>query len=157
MPPTQADMIEATRLTRAGRLAEATALLRGQAAPVPTDRTLIDMEPPSVAGQAWTAPAGLGGLQGLPTGLNLANLRGKLPGQAPVVDVPPGARFEERVHSGPAGAPGSAPGAEYRGRQLRPLTTKAAVPGDSGLFHVRDADPHQVFSGRAGRMCSSLY
>ena len=106
MPPSQADMIEATRLTRAGRLAEATALLRGQAAPLPTDRALIDMEPPSAPGQAWTAPAGLGGLQGLPSGLNLnlANLRGKLPGQAPVVDVPPGARFEERMHSGPAGA-----------------------------------------------------
>ena len=52
------DLSEATRLTRAGKLAEALAVLRGQAAnakpsgPAPT----IDMAPPAAAGGAWTAP-----------------------------------------------------------------------------------------------------
>ena len=68
----QADMMEATRLTREGRLEEAMALLQGTRvttspatvagdAPEPTGRrasTLIDMVPPtSTSGGAWTSPS----------------------------------------------------------------------------------------------------
>ncbi len=66
----QANMFEATRLTREGRLDEAMAVLQGrlpasQATPQPGDRAgrprsvqpLIDMEPPTAAtGGAWSAP-----------------------------------------------------------------------------------------------------
>ena len=68
-PLSQANMVEATRLTREGRLAEARALLQGAApaAPAPgstSDATasgprspLIDMVPPSAGSAgAWTAP-----------------------------------------------------------------------------------------------------
>lgn len=78
-PVSMADMKEATRLTREGRLTEAMALLRGanagQLSPAPTsgptsgpiDRaiggpareapTILDMVPPSsITGNAWTAP-----------------------------------------------------------------------------------------------------
>ncbi|MDP3547038.1 MAG: PHB depolymerase family esterase [Phreatobacter sp.] len=59
-------MLEATRLTRAGRLMEATALLRGQEQPgsapnVPPDSPFIDMVPPLDPGGSWsesgTAPS----------------------------------------------------------------------------------------------------
>ena len=68
------DMLEATRLTREGRLAEAMAILRGGlsgAHPSPTSsapgrdagrppaghvRRTIDMVPPSSGGGAWTPP-----------------------------------------------------------------------------------------------------
>ncbi len=66
----QSDMLEATRLTREGRLEEAMAVLQGRRpspeAPRPESRSgrprspqpLIEMEPPTAAtGGAWTAPA----------------------------------------------------------------------------------------------------
>jgi len=70
----QADMMEATRLTREGRLEEAMALLQGKpraqapaasdSAPAPAVKAspqgakpLIDMVPPSASGGAWTAPS----------------------------------------------------------------------------------------------------
>ncbi len=71
----QADMMEATRLTREGRLQEAMALLQGTSRadpPAASDNTtgqvsrtsaggtqpLIDMVPPSAgSGGAWTAPS----------------------------------------------------------------------------------------------------
>ena len=72
----QADMMEATRLTREGRLEEAMALLQGtrrpeapsasyrDSAPSPTAKASpqgaapqIDMVPPSTSGGAWTAPS----------------------------------------------------------------------------------------------------
>ena len=71
----QADMMEATRLTREGRLEEAMALLQGTRGTVPSDPTgsaageaprttggaaptLIDMVPPSTAtGGAWSSPS----------------------------------------------------------------------------------------------------
>ncbi len=73
-PLSQADMMEATRLTREGRLEEAMALLQGmrgtdpRAAPshAPHEATktsarraqpLIDMMPPSASGGVWTAPS----------------------------------------------------------------------------------------------------
>lgn len=54
-------MLEATRLTRAGRLIEATALLRGQepagSTPhVPPKSPFIDMVPPLVPGGIWSEP-----------------------------------------------------------------------------------------------------
>ena len=58
------DMAEVTRLTRAGRLAEATALLQGKVSagprtehPTLADHTIIDMVPPR-SGGAWTAWTG---------------------------------------------------------------------------------------------------
>ncbi|KAB1072351.1 extracellular catalytic domain type 1 short-chain-length polyhydroxyalkanoate depolymerase [Methylobacterium planeticum] len=66
------DIGEVTRLTRAGKLAEAMALLKGQEAPGPAPkeagrsarasafRSIIDMVPPAQAGGAWTAPGSPG-------------------------------------------------------------------------------------------------
>lgn len=50
------DMVEATRLTRAGRLDEAMALLRGSAAADPPAATgeVIDLQPPAAPAGAWT-------------------------------------------------------------------------------------------------------
>ena len=144
------DMGEVTRLTQAGKLAEAMALLQGHTAsniargslgsevphstqgikrrssPLPT----IDMVAPSAPGGAWTAPAQFkqwaagesvrsdkaGGppdlaqmmqaFRGLPKFAALSSSVGDGLGtarQAPV-DVPEGARFEERTFSNDAGS-----------------------------------------------------
>ena len=72
------DMMEATRLTRQGRLVEALAILRGTATSAPgsetgynsesktqptaneRQRTIIDMVSPRDSGRSWTAPWGGG-------------------------------------------------------------------------------------------------
>ena len=127
MPLSPADMAEATRLTREGRLEEAMALLQGGARAAPAGarprpaEPLIDMVPPSPASAgAWTSPSAapmrpvaLDGLMdrlaslrdGLGTGLpsGLGGLPGSgLPGQA-AAPLPSGARFEERVFANDAG------------------------------------------------------
>ena len=94
-----ADMMEALRLTRQGRLDEAMAVLRG-AAPSGDGtvkreadegtKSVLDMVPPSAkTGNAWTAPSG-----GAPSGL-----------AGPVtVDLPAGATFESYDFTNEAGS-----------------------------------------------------
>ncbi len=117
------DMVEATRLTREGRLHEAMALLQGRSGPVPTEAgpashaDTIDMQPPATgSGGPWTpqpAPTAaqadsperaakpslasslLGKLRSMP----LAGARKG--GHAADAPAPPdGARFETRRHQG---------------------------------------------------------
>lgn len=62
----KADLLEATRLTREGRLKEATAILRGMSPGTAAAHSradagkamppILDMEPPSDKGGAWTSP-----------------------------------------------------------------------------------------------------
>ena len=107
------DMTEATRLTREGRLAEAMALLRGERPTAPSVAE-IDMEPPSVAGGPWRAPA----FDAAHPAQAPEAMRGFLdrlgrPGAAPGRDritparppspLPEGARFEERTDADAAG------------------------------------------------------
>ncbi|BBK42052.1 esterase [Allostella vacuolata] len=113
------DMMEATRLTRQGRLAEAMRLLRGGAAggkPPPAEPGVIDMAAPATGDGTWTArpeggdagpgPAQMAGLWG---GI-LERLRKYRPGARPAPSAPgpgeaPSGRgtFEARSHAGPAG------------------------------------------------------
>jgi poly(hydroxyalkanoate) depolymerase family esterase len=120
------DMLEATRLTRAGRLDEAMAVLRGalagaaaspaadEARPSGRSSPVLDMVPPSPAtGGAWTAPqpgeanAALRGMlddrlaqDGAARALD--GLAGPALGRAPL-PVPDGARFDERSYANAAG------------------------------------------------------
>jgi poly(hydroxyalkanoate) depolymerase family esterase len=128
------NILEATHLTRQGRLKEALALLRG--APVsPADAageqremrgSILDMMPPQAAGGAWTAPPsgeghgkGFGGLSQRHTDgrlrglLNRIGQTGYLRGFENLVEpavvrappsIPDGARFEERVFANAAGS-----------------------------------------------------
>ncbi|HEY6544970.1 MAG TPA: PHB depolymerase family esterase [Dokdonella sp.] len=110
------DMIEVTRLTREGRLGEAMQMLRaGHAAVAPDvsseprvqvqDRApIIDMEPPSAAnGGAWTAAAAASSERAAAAGAapdraakpRIRVRRFATHGADP---LPPGARFEQRVH-----------------------------------------------------------
>lgn len=126
------DMREATRLTRQGRIGEATSLLRrlltGAAAPPPAsepaagERPTIDLVPPKPGETTWTvapdAPAGQAEAArrtpqpdaGEPAGLGIArgvlnSLAGRLKAKRrPATEpVPSGARFEERVFANAAG------------------------------------------------------
>jgi poly(hydroxyalkanoate) depolymerase family esterase len=81
------DMKEATRLTRAGRLKEALSLLKGALPEAPAA--------PDLPGAAKDFLRDLGG--------KLPGLDGLAPVRRAPVAVPPGARYEERLHSGPAG------------------------------------------------------
>jgi poly(hydroxyalkanoate) depolymerase family esterase len=127
------DMQEATRLTRAGRLGEAMALLRGALASPPPEppapeadpsgadrRTIIDMVPPSPGtGETWTPPQP-GNPDAAPAGRPQARemFRGVLDRfrrpHAPARDIlkprspgpapaPDGARFDECSYAGQAG------------------------------------------------------
>ena len=109
-------MAEVTRLTRAGRLADAMALLQGRATAAPPPRSegsgatargagrhaVIDMVAPAGPGAAWTAPgltasgtaAVPSGLQAMLDGLGPLVSSGTMPGRA--APVPDGARFELR-------------------------------------------------------------
>jgi len=70
----------------------------------------LDMEAPKAAGGAWTAPDRAGGSEpGPDLSAMMRALRDHLPkappaGRGPAVDVPPGARFEERVFAEAAGS-----------------------------------------------------
>lgn len=70
----------------------------------------LDMEAPTAAGGAWTAPDRAGGSEpGPDLSAMMRALRDHLPkappaGRGPAVDVPPGARFEERVFAEAAGS-----------------------------------------------------
>jgi poly(hydroxyalkanoate) depolymerase family esterase len=126
------DMGEVTRLTRAGRLAEAMALLKGRASSGiaegnpgrertgSAERTsqpspAIDMIAPSTRSGAWTAPGKTAGLsdraQPMQTLFDRLPKRGAIPGvgaglgrvRPPLAPVPDGARFEERTFSNNAG------------------------------------------------------
>lgn len=124
----QADMAEATRLTREGRLAEAMAVLRGalgSGAPTPpqtggegaaTPPSILDLAPPAPGtGGAWTWP---GEAQRARATAVPRRTRGKAGRGAPL-PIPAGASFEERVFSSAAGSrpyklyvPASAAGAK---------------------------------------------
>jgi poly(hydroxyalkanoate) depolymerase family esterase len=127
------DMQEATRLTREGRLAEAMSLLQGapSGGPATTRRaepiqrptrvdTILDMQPPSKAGGAWTAPctnlhpdglvtrtpfpkprAGLQDSVSRPVFNRMPMGAGNPATCAPLVS---GARFEDRTFANSAGA-----------------------------------------------------
>ncbi len=121
------DMIEVLRLTREGRVHEATALLRGEAPetrPVPpapagtpavTHEPAIDLVAPRGPADAWSFPGfATPGTSGEPAGLkslhDLVNWWEGRPGKpaetpaAPGPRVPgSGATFEERTFSGPYG------------------------------------------------------
>jgi poly(hydroxyalkanoate) depolymerase family esterase len=126
------DMGEVTRLTRAGRLAEATALLQGRPsgtrdAAADSDDAhppTIEMSPPSAPGGAWTPfedgnPKPVGPRPGAASGPDrsgqaqslMERLSGLGPaagsirkrGRAAPVPLLPGARFEERIFSSGAG------------------------------------------------------
>lgn len=121
------EMIEAARLTRAGRLAEAVELLqRGRSRSTSAGREtedlhagaqrlrakVIDMAPPSVTGGVWTAPrvepATALGVPEIPAELRALFDPLKQPAvkrrRAPSKDLPAGARFEERVYANAAGS-----------------------------------------------------
>ena len=104
-------MAEATRLTRAGRLADAMALLQGGAAgPAsprpegsdgrrPGGRAVIDMVPPAGAGAAWTAPdapAAPEGIQAMLDRLGTLASPGIRRTPSRAAPLPAGARFETR-------------------------------------------------------------
>jgi len=94
---------EVTRLTRAGKLAEAMALLQGRAAAPTLDN------PPSTRSSPWPAPPdlerALRGLGARFSGLDaLRRGREKSPAKAPA--APQGARFEARSFSNAAGSRG---------------------------------------------------
>jgi poly(hydroxyalkanoate) depolymerase family esterase len=114
-------IVEATRLTRAGRLTEATGLLRrmlrGETAPDPTSRTaravphapaLADMtlasaattaRPPTVARLgAWVDR-----VKGLRSARGVHRLAEPAPASTPDI-VPPGGRFIEATYGNPAGS-----------------------------------------------------
>jgi poly(hydroxyalkanoate) depolymerase family esterase len=115
------DMGEVTRLTRAGKLAEAVALLRGKpttSSPSanatsepshnPRRTKLIDMNAPPVPGGAWTA--GPSPVRRAPAATNpailppaLAQLRARRPTIRKSASLPEGARFEERALANEAG------------------------------------------------------
>lgn len=109
----KADMAEATRLTREGRLAEAMAVLQGAlgtgapTAPQPrgegasTPSSILDLAPPAPGTNgAWTWPGEA--LRARPTG-SPKRARGRAGRGAPV-PIPAGALFEERVFSSDAGS-----------------------------------------------------
>jgi poly(hydroxyalkanoate) depolymerase family esterase len=125
-----ARMAEATRLTRLGRLAEATALLRGQpsgdpsagapGAPAPAPQMkVLDLQPPRTPGGAWTAaPAGQS-KEGSPEASRPAGSRARsTEGRRPLrfedlmgsgarrspLPIPPGARFDEASFTNAAGS-----------------------------------------------------
>jgi poly(hydroxyalkanoate) depolymerase family esterase len=121
------DMNEVVRLTQAGKLTDAMALLRGEAASrsAPEGRATIDMVPPTRPGGGWTAPdftaaaagkAGRAAQAQMPEAVrNLLDGLGKfgsgaglnLPGakqSRPAAPLPAGARFEQHSFAGPAGA-----------------------------------------------------
>ena len=125
------DMAEVTRLTRAGRLGEALALIQGRA-PVAAasakkgadpDPALLDMVPPSFPGGAWTAEAEAASSprKAAPAEVRTPRtgaLRDRLSGLVLKLDIrpgrtrvrpmpapaPDGARFEERTFSNGAGS-----------------------------------------------------
>lgn len=123
------NMAEATRLTRAGRLVEAMALLRGdvvdtvitQAEPTPAnDADIVDLQPPRHPGDAWSVAdsnssadrrAPKSGKREAPNTARPAKPRVSIDSLAnrlryPQVTAPvsEGARFESRRHSGADGA-----------------------------------------------------
>jgi len=125
------NILEATHLTRQGRLREALALLRGAPVSAAGEQremrgSILDMMPPKAAGGAWTAPQS-GGMHGkVFEGLGQRHTDGRLRGllnrigqtgylrgfedlvEPAVVRAPPsipdGARFEERVFANGAGS-----------------------------------------------------
>jgi len=92
------DMIEATRLTREGRLDEAMALLRGAAAaPAPNPSAAApDPEQLAQAFRGFLERVGQGG-SGLPGLSGLAGEQVRAP-------LPPGGRFEDRLYANEAGS-----------------------------------------------------
>ena len=122
-----ANMAEATRLTRLGRLKEAMALLKGQPSNVASADTqagaeapmeILDLQPPSGPGGAWTAPlAGRSekapsgesrrsGSDSTRKGAPLFKLDGVLSAKSrpSTPSIPAGARFDEATFTNAAGS-----------------------------------------------------
>ena len=122
-----ANMAEATRLTRLGRLKEAMALLKGQPSNVASadaqagaeaPMEILDLQPPSAPGGAWTAPlAGRSekapsgesrrsGSDGTRKGAPLFKLDGVLSAKSrpSTPSIPAGARFDEATFTNAAGS-----------------------------------------------------
>lgn len=114
--PTKIDMLEATRLTREGRLEEAMAILRGaiaegHARPAPAGasgqaREGIDLSPPRNGG-AWSLP--FEASSGAHAGKSVADylpeaLRGLLSPEAPSAPSEKEGTFDEHVYSNAAGS-----------------------------------------------------
>jgi poly(hydroxyalkanoate) depolymerase family esterase len=105
------NILEATHLTRQGRLKEALALLRGAplspAVAVCEKRemrgSILDMMPPQAAGGAWTAPQYCGALGKGFGGLGQRYTVEPAVGRARL-SIPDDARFEERVFANAAGS-----------------------------------------------------
>ena len=124
--PSPIDMVAVTRLTREGRLGDAMRLLRsihgtngspGEAAAPPANAAhqphVIDMQPPSSAtGPSWTASAHASpGPRQAPAARSVPLARAWKPrmrtgrvADLPPDPLPPGALFEERMHSSAAGS-----------------------------------------------------
>ena len=126
-----ANMAEATRLTRLGRLTEAMALLKGEGAGVSSagapavpaaasQREILDLQPPSAPGGAWTAPQA-GGSETLSPDDSTAQRPGRKSARkaAPffgleglmgsksrpsALPIPAGARFDEANFTNAAGS-----------------------------------------------------
>ena len=140
------DMIEATRLTREGRLADAMAILQG-GAPVRTDEDadqrpagpasrIIDMIPPTFGGGAWTPPK----LDASSFNPDATCMAGMAQGQ-----VPEALRgFLDRL-----GQPGAMPGLDGL---VGPRSNRAPIPlPDGARFEDR------TFANEAGSRAYKLY
>ena len=158
-PLSRIDMTEVTRLTREGRLGEALQMLRaGHAgaashasneprAPAEDAAPIIDMQPPSAAnGGAWTAAtptdrpaAAQPAARAAPGPAAKPRIRIRHPATHAVDPLPPGARFEQRMHGSGAG--------ERRYRLYVPAPRGSAPPALVVLLHGCTQSPEDFALG----------
>lgn len=105
----KADMAEATRLTRLGRVAEAMAVLKGglgrsgsvAAEPAPE---VLDLEPPSADGGAWALPKSEKDGKKRPGPSFVSDPLRAFGGRRQAAQIAPGARFEEKSFANATGS-----------------------------------------------------